>query len=155
MLVEILVSLAVVAIVLGALLQVYSHSLRNANAAKRVQLASYLAERIVWEALWTDPVEEGWENGSFEEEPQMTWSREIRLLYRPDLEEETPDQQLTEEDKMKMILAAGGREKLPPTDLFQIRVYVNWMERGQEKNYELSTYRLAPTPEGEEDQIEI
>ncbi len=146
LLIEMVVAFSVVAIALGAILQVISHSIRNANAARKVQTASYLAEEKVWDVLFEEPVAEGWSDGDFPNHPGMTWTREISLLYRPNLEEE-------EEGRATTIGGSDFREKLPPTDLFHIRVYINWMEQGQKKNFELATYRLAPTPESFDDEL--
>jgi len=146
LLVEILISISVVAITLGALFQVFSHALRNSNAAKQTQVASYLAEKVIWETLWEPTLNEGWTDGLFEEEPGMKWSREITLLYRPDPEDE--------DDSSFTVGSKDTREKLPDTDLFFIRVYVNWIAQGKEKSYELATYHLVPSPEEFFDQNE-
>jgi len=143
LLIEMIIALSVVAIVLGALLQVFSHSLKNANAARRVQVASYLAEIKLWETLWEETLTEGWSDGTFEEEPELTWSQEVILLYRPEPPEEEANKPGT------TTKSRNDREELPPTELYEIRVYVNWMEFGKKKNYELITYRLVPIPEDE------
>lgn len=148
LLIEMIVAFSVVAISLGAILQVISHSLKNANAARKLQEAAYLAEEKMWEGLWQEPITEGWDNGDFSEHTGMSWSREITLLHRPSLEE-------LEEDRATVQGASHIREKLPPTDLFQIRVYVNWVEQGKKKNFELATYRLAPTPDEFDDQTAL
>jgi len=148
LLVEMIVALSVVAIVLGALLQVFSHSLKNGNAARKAQFASYLAEEILWESFWEENLTDGWTNGTFSEYPKYRWSRHVELIYHPE-----PD---VEEEESKETSSQGANERhlLPETDLVQIRVYVNWEEYGIDKHYELATYKVTPVPTEDEDKDE-
>lgn len=140
-------ALSVVAISLGAVLQAFSRSLKNAETAKRYQIASLLAEEKVWETLWANELIEGTTSGIMEGPPEMSWSCEATLLYRPPLEE-TPRETAPPEG----ATVTGGkeaREKLPPTDLYQIVVRVSWSDQDKMREYQLATYTLIPTPEEE------
>jgi len=149
LLIEILVAMGVVAITFAALLHVFSRAWKASLTTQHTQLACLLAEQKIWDTLWAPQLSIGTTQGKFKNHPEYFWTQDVSLLYSPP-EEETQKEEEEARPRARTLESLTAREKLPPTDLYQVVVRVNWEEQNKQREFKLSTFTLVPTPEEED-----
>lgn len=132
-LIEILVSLAIIAVALPPLLRAFTHAAReqklSANEATALYLLKFQMAQIELEGF----PEIGEEEGEFGEGSRYTWTYSV-------------------ED-----VTSIGEEMSEIEDLRKITITVNWQEEGRERSLSMVTYiseREMPQPEGTQAQAQ-
>jgi len=119
-LMEILVAIAVLAIALTVILQLFSGALKSARISDAYTLGTFHADEIMSETLLRETLAPGVEEGRFED--GYRWRTEIVRLEQP------------EEENAKL-----------PFDTFRITVRVSWAPHGADpgRHVELNTLKLV------------
>jgi general secretion pathway protein I len=128
-LIETLVAMMLLAISLVVILQLFSGGLKSGKMADDYTRAVFYAREKMEEYLLADDFQEGIYEGTFDED--YRWLVDIKLV-EPKEEEE-------------------GKEEISMVDLFNVDVMVFWPEGGREKNFQISTLKIA---EKKQDDIE-
>ena len=119
-LIEVLVALAVLALALGVLFQIFSTGLNNSRVAEAYAKATLLAQSKLASLGIEESLGEGQNTGRFDE--QFGWRIDIHSHER----EEEP---------------VGQDAPLKP---YEVVVTVYWGETDEERSVSLTTLRLAP-----------
>lgn len=117
-LLEILVAIAILAISLTVILQLFSGGLRSVRVSDRHTQGVFHAREKMEEILLEDRLDEGSREGEFNDD--YTWRARIVRMIPPENE-----------------------GKKPPFDLYAITVEVLWHERKGETNFEIQTTKLV------------
>jgi general secretion pathway protein I len=123
-LIEVLVAFVIVALALGALLQVFATGLRGSSAAENYTMAALLAESKLAAMGIEEPLEEGERAGEFDN--GFAWSTIVRPYDG----------------------GGDGGPTLAPGALqaFEVSVTVRWGGAGRERSVSLATLRLVAEP---------
>jgi general secretion pathway protein I len=124
-LIETLVAMMLLAISLVVILQLFSGGLRSGKMADDYTRAIFYAREKMEEYLLVDDFQEGVFEGTFDE--NYRWLVDIKLV-KPEDEDEDEN---TDEEKPSMV------------DLFNVDVQVFWPIGGREKNFQISTLKIA------------
>lgn len=119
-LIEVLVALAVLALALGVLFQIFSTGLNNSRVAEAYAKATLLAQSKLASLGIEEPLGEGQNTGRFDE--QFGWRVDVHSHER----EERPVGQVA------------------PLEPYEVVVTVYWGETDEERSVSLTTLRLAP-----------
>jgi len=111
-LLEVMVAVAILAMVLVTLLGVKNRSTENVMLADRITTATLLAKRMMTETLATVPLQEADENGEFEEDEfkDYTWQKTVSPV------------------------------PIEMAHIMEVRVAVLWKEGGRQEQVELKSY---------------
>ncbi len=120
-LVEVLVAFVIVAVSLGALLQIFSSGLRSSHSAEAYTTAALLAESKLASIGIEEPLEEGETTGAFDN--GFRW-RSTVAPHAPEV----------------------GQDEASAAQAYEVTLVVRWGERGDERSVSLTTLRLAPKP---------
>jgi general secretion pathway protein I len=134
-LLEVMISLAILAIGLVTVMQLFSSSLRNAKVSQDYTKAIFAARQMLEEIMVTQEDFEGFEDsGEFEDLPDFFW--EIRSeLYEPEEIEGDERYSLQPEE-------TDGSE--PITDTYKIDFKVTWSPSGDKrKSFTLTTLKIV------------
>jgi general secretion pathway protein I len=126
-LIEILVSIAILGIGLGMLLELFSGGLKSARVSEEYTKAVCFGKGKMEEMLTTRDFSEGVTEGTFDD--QFSWKIEVKKS-NPSLGQ-----------------ANEGETKLP-IDLYQIVVRVIWKSGRGERNFEMESLRAFKGEEG-------
>ena len=121
-LIEVLVALAVLALALGVLFQIFSTGLNNSRVAEAYAKATLLAQSKLASLGIEEPLGEAENTGRFDE--QFGWRVDVQSHGR----EERPVGQVA------------------PLNSYEVVVTVYWGETDEERSVSLTTLRLAPGP---------
>ena len=119
-LIEVLVALAVLALALGVLFQIFSTGLNNSRVAEAYAKATLLAQSKLASLGIEESLGEGENTGRFD--GQFGWRVDVHSHER----EERPVGQVT------------------PLEPYEVVVTVYWGETDEERSVSLTTLRLAP-----------
>ena len=120
-LIEILVAFVIVALALGALLQIFATGLRSSSAAENYTIAALLAESKLAGIGVEEPLEEGDQSGEFDN--GFRWATNVRPY-----------------DDGGPTLAPGAIQA------FEVSVTVRWGGPMRERSVSLATLRLMAEP---------
>ena len=120
-LIEILVAFVIVALALGALLQVFATGLRSSSAAENYTIAALLAESKLAAIGIEEPLEEGDRSGEFDN--GFRWATSVRPY----------------DD-------GGPTLELGAIQGFEVSVTVQWGGAGRARSVSLATLRLMAQP---------
>ena len=120
-LIEILVAFVIVALALGALLQVFATGLRSSSAAENYTIATLLADSKLAGMGIVEPLEEGDQSGEFDN--GFRWATTVRAY-----------------ESGEPTLAPGAIQA------FEVSVTVRWGGAGRERSVSLVTLRLMAEP---------
>ena len=119
-LIEVLVAFVVLSLTMAVVMQIFSGGLRNARLAETYSRAVFLAESKLAAVGVEQPLAPG--EGSGQLGVDLRW----RVTVGPYDDNSAAD---------RLML---------PVRLYQVRVRVNWSERGRERQIELVSLRLGP-----------
>lgn len=129
-LIEVLVALALLAVGLTTLLELFSGSLSLAHSSRTYTIATFLANQKMGEALISD--EDQSQSGDFEY-PYEKFTYDIEVNKQ---EESRWNLQIIDD----MLAIIGEQEQIPPSaSLRQIRVKISWEENHRQRNLSLET----------------
>lgn len=120
-LIEVLVALAVLALTLGVLFQIFSTGLSNSRVAEAYAKATLLAQSKLASLGIEEPLGEGESWGRFDE----------RFRWRVDVESHEEEERPADD--------------LAPVKPYEVVVTVFWGEANEERSVSLTTLRLAPS----------
>jgi general secretion pathway protein I len=120
-LIETLVAMMLLAISLVVILQLFSGGLRSGKMADDYTRAIFYAREKMEEYLLADDFQEGIFEGTFDE--NYRWLVDIKLVK--------PEDEDADEEKPLLV------------DLFNVDVQVFWPVGGREKNFQISTLKIA------------
>ena len=120
-LIEILVAFVIVALALGALLQVFATGLRSSSAAETYTIAALLADSKLAGMGIVEPLEEGDQSGEFDN--GVRWATTVRA----------------DGSGVPPLAPAASRA-------FGVSVAVRWGGAGRERSVSLVTLRLMAEP---------
>lgn len=125
-LIEILVAMMILSISLTLILQLFSGGLKSAGISEKYTRAVFYAKEQMEAVLLAEEFESGTWKGEFDDE--FGWKTDIVRL------------EPSEEEKDRL-----------PLDIFSITVTVSWNEGADEKNFQISTLKLAEKKKTEAD----
>ncbi len=134
-LLEVMVSLAILAFGLVTVMQLFSSSLRNAKVSQDYTNAIFAARQKIEEILVTEKDFEGYEDsGDFEDLPGYSWTFTSEI-YEP---EETES-----EDRYSLQPEESDGEE-PVTDTYRIDMTITWSPSAEKrKSFTLTTLKLV------------
>ncbi len=136
-LLEVMVALAILAIGLVTIMQLFAGSLRLARVDKGLTKAVFVAQQVMDDLVLRDGLEDGYEDSG--EEEGYSWTAQAQKLVGGDMKPNS-EKDIPTADFIEQI---GADDAIVPVNIFKLTVTVNW-RYGNSPNgrrYELSSLK--------------